>query len=161
MRHWTRLKDWLPAIVWAGVISGLSTDTFSGSHTSILIVPFLHWLLPHANEDTIELLHGFVRKLAHFTEYFILSVFLIRGLRGKNRGWNLRLAIWAVVIAAVYSSFDEFHQLFVPSRHASPWDALLDTTGATAAQILLWLWRWPRPRLTVRGDKENAVSNPD
>lgn len=137
------LKNWLPVTVWACVISGLSTGMFSSEHTSLIIIPLLHWLFPHSGPETLDLMHAIIRKLAHLTEYFILSVLLLRGLRGKDRGWQLRWAIWTVTIAAAYASFDEFHQVFVPGRHASPWDALLDTTGATVAQVVLWLWyRW-------------------
>ena len=148
MRLWTRVKNWLPAIAWACLISVLSTDLFSSGHTSAFIIPILRWLFPHANSETLELMHAFIRKTAHVTEYFILSIFLVRGLRGNNRGWTLRWAIWAVVIAAGYASLDEFHQSFVASRTASPWDALLDTTGASVAQVVLWLWNLPRGKVT-------------
>jgi VanZ family protein len=87
-------------------------------------------------------MHSFIRKTAHFAEYFVFSLLLFRGVRGKNRGWQWRWAIYALAIAAGYSALDEFHQWFVPSRTASPWDSLLDTTGATVAQIVLGLWAW-------------------
>jgi len=145
---WTRVKNWLPAIAWACLISWLSTDAFSSEHTSAILIPALHWLFPHASAVTLELMQGIIRKMAHFTEYFIFSILLMHGLRGKDRGWKLRWAIWAVVIAAGYASFDEFHQSFVPSRTASPWDALLDTAGASAAQIFPWLWHVSRARST-------------
>ena len=144
MAWWNRLKQWLPAILWALMISGVSTDAFSSAHTSTVIIPVLHWLLPRADPETLERIHNFVRKSAHFTEYFIFSLLLFRGVRGKNRGWQLRWALWAFLIAAGYSAFDEFHQSFVPSRTASPWDSLLDTTGAGTAQIVLGLWSWLR-----------------
>jgi len=54
----------------------------------------------------------------------------------------------AVIIAAGYASLDEFHQSFVASRTASPWDALLDTTGAAAAQVVLWLWHLRKGNVT-------------
>ena len=148
MRLWTRMKNWLPAIVWACVISGLSKDTFSSKHTSVFIIPLLRWLFPHAGAETLELMHAVVRKTAHVTEYFIFSIFLMVGLRGKDRVWKLRWAIWAVIIAAGYASLDEFHQSFVASRTASPWDALLDTTGAAAAQVVLWLWHLRKGNVT-------------
>jgi len=141
---WTRVKNWLPAIAWACLISSLSTDVFSSEHTSVFIIPVLHWLFSQASNHTLELMHAVIRKSAHLTEYFIFSIFLMHGLRGKDRAWSLRLAIWAVVIAAGYAALDEFHQSFVPSRTASPWDALLDTVGASAGQIVLWLWKLPR-----------------
>jgi VanZ family protein len=133
-----QVKYWVPAIVWACVISTLSTDAFSSEHTSAFILPALRWLFPHSTPETIELMHGVIRKMAHLTEYFILGIFLMHGLRGQDRGWKLRWAVWAIIIAAGYASFDEFHQSFVPSRTASTWDALLDTTGASVAQAVLW-----------------------
>jgi VanZ family protein len=137
---WIRVKNWLPAIAWACVISFLSTDVFSSDHTSRFIIPVLHLLIPQASAETLELMHAIIRKTAHLTEYFIFSILLMRALRGQERGWRLRWAIWAVVLAAGYASFDEFHQSFVPSRTASPWDSLLDTVGASVAQVVLWLW---------------------
>jgi VanZ family protein len=142
------MKNWLPAIAWACLISGLSTDTFSSEHTSAFIIPALHWLFPHAGAATLYLMHAIIRKCAHLTEYFIFSIFLLKVLRGKDSGWTLRWAIWVVVIVLGYAALDEFHQLFVPSRHASPWDALLDTTGAVIAQVVLWLWYLPKGNLT-------------
>jgi VanZ family protein len=147
VRLWNHLRYWLPAIVWACLISGFSTDTFSSEHTSVFIIPALRWIFPHAGAETLELMHTIIRKMAHLTEYFILSIFLMLGLRGQDRGWKLRWAIWAIIIAAGYASFDEFHQSFVPSRTASPWDALLDTTGASIAQIVLWVLHLPRKDL--------------
>ncbi len=144
MRRWSQLRPWLPAIVWALLISFASTDTFSENHTSAFFIPLLHALFPHASSETLERLHYFIRKSAHFTEYFMFSLLLFRGARGNNSGWQLRWAIWALAIAAGYSALDEFHQSFVPSRTASPWDSLLDTTGATACQVGLSLWYWLR-----------------
>jgi VanZ family protein len=134
------LKYWLPAIVWAILISFASTDTFSSSHTSRIILPALHWLFPYASGETLERLHYLIRKSAHFTEYFAFGFFLLRAVREEHRGWQIRWAIIALGIAAGYSALDEFHQWFVPSRTASPWDSLLDTTGAATAQFVLWLW---------------------
>ena len=155
-----RAKNWLPAIAWACVISVLSTDVFSSQHTSRFIIPILHWIFPHAGAETLALMHAIIRKSAHFTEYFLFSMLLLRALRGEDRGWKLRWAIWAVVIAAGYAGLDEFHQSFVPSRTASPWDALLDTVGASAAQIFLWIWHVSRMRAasaqTIPGAESRA-----
>jgi VanZ family protein len=144
----THVKNWLQPIAWACVISILSTDEFSSQNTSRVIIPVLHWLFPRASPETLDLMHLVIRKMAHLTEYFILGILLFHGLRGKNRGWKLRWAIWAVVIAGGYAALDEFHQVFVPSRHASPWDSLIDTSGATVAQVVLWLWYWRRGKVT-------------
>jgi VanZ family protein len=146
--QWSKgwLKRWLPAIIWAGVITGASTDTFSGERTSLFILPVLQWLFPHASAETLRLLHFLIRKTAHLAEYFLFSVLLFRALRGGRQGWLLRWGIAALAIAAAFSALDEFHQSFVPSRTASPWDSLLDTSGAAIAQVFLWLgFRARRP----------------
>ena len=141
-----RLAPWLPAIVWAILISWASTDLFSASHTSKYIIPALHWLFPRASAETLERLHSLIRKSVHLTEYFVFSFLLLRAIRGNHRGWRMHWAIVALTIAAGYSALDEFHQSFVPSRTASPWDSLLDTSGAAIAQVLLWLWFRVRTR---------------
>ena len=137
--------EWLPAIAVACMISILSTDAFSGDHTSLYIIPVLHRIFPSAEAESLKLIHAVIRKLAHFTEYFLLGLALFRGLRGENRGWTLRWALLAVAIAAGYAALDEFHQVFVPSRHASPWDSLLDTIGAAIAQVAVWAGRKGKP----------------
>lgn len=138
MRLRAFLKYWLPVIAWAALISVLSTDPFSSEHTGRFLIPLLHWIFRGAGDDTLEILHAIIRKSAHLTEYFLLGFLLYRALRGQDRGWRLKWAIWAVAIAAGYAALDEFHQVFVPSRTASPWDALLDTAGACAAQVAVW-----------------------
>lgn len=138
-------KSWLPAVGWAVLISVLSTDSFSSEHTGRFLIPILHWFFRSASEDTLEILHGVIRKSAHLVEYFVLGLLLYRALRGREQGWRLKWAIWAAAIAAGYAACDEFHQVFVPSRTASPWDALLDTVGASAAQVATW-WKSKRHR---------------
>jgi VanZ family protein len=148
-----RVGPWVPALLWATLISYASTDAFSAAHTSEFIIPALHWLFPFATVEALEHVHFLIRKSAHFSEYFIFSLFLMRGMRGSDHGWKLRWAIWAVAIAAGYSALDEYHQSFVPSRTASPWDSLIDTTGAVAAQVLLGLWIWFHARHLMEKDE--------
>jgi VanZ family protein len=137
------LLRWGPAIAWAVVIWLFSTSAFSGFNTSRFIVPLLRWLLPQASEETLWFLHFLIRKTAHFVEYFVFSVLLVRGVRGERTGWKLAWAIAAVVMAAAYAALDELHQTFVPRRSGSPLDSLLDASGAAAAQLLTWTrTRW-------------------
>ena len=126
-------------MVWAGVIFGFSTDTFSSEHTQSMVIGVLQVLLPHAPEQTLLTLHDFVRKCAHFANYFVFGLLLFRAIRMPEKGWAWRWAFLAVLIAALYASSDEIHQVFVPSRGASIWDALLDTGSATVAQWAAWL----------------------
>jgi VanZ family protein len=125
--------------MWAGVIFAFSTDTFSSEHTQSVVIDILQTLLPHAPEHTLLTLHDFIRKCAHFGNYFVFGLLLFRAIRLPEKGWALRWAFLAVLIAALYASSDEIHQIFVPSRGASIWDALLDTGAATTAQWAAWM----------------------
>jgi len=143
------LKTWWPALAWAVVISGFSTAVFTSEHTGRIIIPVLHWLLPHAARSTLNRIHYMIRKCAHFTEYFILSVLVLRGIRAGRSGSRFAWALAAIAIVACYASLDELHQRFVPGRTAAVGDVLIDTTGGIAAQAvmaLLMLWGHVRQR---------------
>ena len=135
-----RLAYWLPAICIALMISGFSTSVFSGEHTSRIIIPLLHWLLPFASQNTLELLHSGIRKAAHITEFGMFGVAVFYGIRGECRGWRLEWAVIALLIAASYAGLDEWHQSFVPMREARIGDVLIDSTGALLAQLSIWAY---------------------
>jgi VanZ family protein len=91
-------------------------------------------------EDQFSTIHHYIRKSAHFAEYFIFCLLLYRGVRGERKGWRWTWGIAALSCAAGYSLLDEIHQAFVASRTASPYDSLLDSIGAFAAYGALWMW---------------------
>ena len=134
------LRDWWPALLWACMIFSFSTDSFSSAHTESILYPIFHWLIPSLTPEQFEPLHHLIRKSAHFTEYFVFCVLIFRGVRSGRAGWRWTWALTALSTAAVYACLDEFHQVFVPSRTASPWDSLLDTIGAAAASAVIWMW---------------------
>lgn len=130
-------------IVWAIVISAFSTGAFTSENTSRVIIPALHWLFPGTPMETLFVIHHYIRKSAHFTEYFILSLLLLRAIRGENRGIRLAWALLAIAIVACYASLDEFHQSFVPGRTPAVTDVMIDTSGGIAAQAiaaLVMMW---------------------
>jgi VanZ family protein len=146
------LRAWWPAIVWAIIISVFSTDFFSPEHTGSLILPIIRWLYPSISKEGLEFVHHLIRKSAHFIEYFVFFMLLYHGIRATRRDprpWHWSWALVAWFIAASYSVLDEIHQIFVPSRGPSPWDSLLDSTGALVALLVLFaLYRrflHPRP----------------
>ncbi len=143
--HW--LRAWWPAMLWATVIFFMSTDTFSAQHTGSIIEPILRWIYPAITTEQFEIIHFFTRKSAHFTEYFVFALLLFRGIRRGRPGWRWSWGLLALFVAAVYSALDEIHQAFVASRTASPYDSLLDSVGAFAAILVLFLWfQWRNKR---------------
>jgi VanZ family protein len=146
------LRAWWPAIVWSIVIFLASTDSLSSSHTSSILWPIFHWLIPSLTEDQFDILHHVIRKCAHFSEYFIFYVFLYRGIRGGRQGWHWSWAFMAWFIAAAYSALDEIHQSFVASRTASAWDSMIDSSGALVALfvVLLFYYFFRRSPVTTQ-----------
>ena len=128
------LKDWVPVLAWMIFIFIGSTDLLSAEHTSRYIGPFLHWFAPNVSDATIGTVQLVVRKCAHLTEYAVLGVLLYRALR--------RFAP-ALIVAGIFAGLDEFHQSFVTTRTASPWDVAIDCLGAFLG---LCLWRLFRNR---------------
>ena len=134
------LRYWWPALVWAVVISGFSTGAFTSDNTSHYIIPILRFFLPHAAPETLDFLHHIIRKCGHLTEYFILSMLILRGNRAGEKGMHVRWALVTILIIACYAALDEYHQSFVPGRTAAVGDVLIDTSGGIAAQLVASLF---------------------
>ena len=129
----TFIVYWLPPLIWMAIIFP-SNDYLSSKSTSYIIVPLLQWLLPHASQSTIDILHITVRKFAHFFSYAFLSVLLYRAFRAGNRKlWRPEWIIYAGMIAVIYGSLDEYMQTFIPSRTGSVYDWIIDSSGAIFA----------------------------
>ena len=124
----------------------MSTDTFSAQHTASFFEPILRWFKPDLTAHQFLVIHHYIRKTAHFTEYFIFCLLLYRAVRGVRFGWRWSWGLTALVIAFGYSALDEIHQAFVAGRQASPYDSLIDSAGAFFAFAILWLWFRSRNR---------------
>jgi VanZ family protein len=135
----TFLKSWGPVILWAALIAFFSTDQFSATNTSRVIVPLVLWIFPNASFDFQETIHHFFRKFGHWSEYFILSLLIMRAFRGATRKeWQKSWAWWTLALVLAYALSDELHQLFVPSRTASLVDSMIDFLGGICA--VFWIF---------------------
>ena len=72
------------------------------------------------------------RKLAHVTEYAILTVLLVIALR-FHKIRDAHTFIIAALIAVLYAFSDEWHQTFVPGREGSLRDVAVDGLGVGAS----------------------------
>lgn len=138
---------WLPLILWMTLIFGFSSDSKSFQHSSRILEPLLRWLFPGMAADTRNDLVFVARKCAHLTEYAVLALLVWRlrrkPVRRDRRPWSWREAGLALLVAALYAATDEFHQTFVPTRDGCVRDVFIDSCGAAAGLLLLWLLgRW-------------------
>ena len=126
------LKDWLPVLIWLGLIFIGSTDLMSAEHTSRIIGPILRWFNPDISAAAIARVQFFVRKAAHLTEYAILAGLLWRAL-WRSGLWTTKMSILfgvTLLSGAFFAALDEFHQSFVRTRTSSIHDVWIDICGA-------------------------------
>lgn len=124
-----RIREWLPVLIWGAAIFTFSTSAFSSLNTASVIEPIIRWLLPGISVAAVGVIHGLVRKSAHFTEYAILFWLLIRGPMARR-------PYHALAVCMAYAMLDEGHQMFVPGRTSSLYDVALDSTGALFSRFL-------------------------
>jgi VanZ family protein len=109
-RHVVR---WTAVVLWAGIIFYLSSlpGTAFPIRTTLLA------------------------KLVHLTEYTVLTALLVHALDThslrRGRGESL-----AAALALAYAISDEVHQSFVPHRHPSALDVMIDASGIGAVALI-------------------------
>lgn len=97
-----------------------------------IIVTLLSYLPIEIDEKNINIITIIVRKCAHMTEYFLLTLSLIRYFYSvKLKNIYLRSGI----VSFLYACSDEFHQTFVPGRAGLFSDVLIDSVGIVLALI--------------------------
>jgi VanZ family protein len=132
-------REWLtrfaPLVIWIVVILGLGGPIGSMNETSRFVRPLLEFLFPTAAPETLTYVHGLIRKSAHFVEYGILGILAARAFGTVLRRPFPQFA-FALVLTAIIASIDEYQQSFNPERTSSPFDVLIDVSGAIFALLI-------------------------
>jgi VanZ family protein len=140
------LSDWLsrylPLFFWLVFISFASSNGFSAGNTSQIIGPLVRWFVPDVSPATLDTIHFFTRKAAHFTEYAILGFLAARAFsRSRHDFLRHHWLLFSACLIVVYSLLDEYHQSFVPTRTASIYDSFIDMAGGITALAISYFWR--------------------
>ena len=115
-----------------------STGEFSAANTGNILLHIFKFLHIKFNNRLFVLLHGLIRKSAHFGVYALLGGLFFRALRGPFRfGWRWNWMLLALAVCLFASSADEIHQSFIPSRTGAITDVLLDMSGALFMQLMI------------------------
>lgn len=109
-----KLSLWVPVLIQMGLIYYFSSQP-SGS-PAVEGFPLVGWM-------------------GHFGGYFLLGALLYRALAGGIFRWKVSAAWLALLGATAYGVLDEIHQMYVPGRHASAVDVMVDAVGAAAALL--------------------------
>lgn len=117
----------------------------ASKNTSLFIRPLLEWLFPAASAATLDIYHGYIRKLAHFTEYGILSFLGARAFWHSSQTFLRKFwFVWTFLIVATVASADEYNQSFNPLRTSSVYDSLLDASGGLFAIAAFFIFKLRR-----------------
>lgn len=136
---------WLLVVAWMIVIFIFSSQPGDMSDKNSKLVIYLFNLLG-LNLNTIlgDLANFIVRKLAHFTVYFVLFMLLYSAL--KEKFIFKEALIYSIIVVFLYACSDEFHQSFVPGRGPSIKDVFIDTSGGLLGIIILLMTNVKRRR---------------
>ena len=128
-----RIVATIAAVLWAGLIFGLSSIPGSG-------------FPPHPD---------ILNSAAHFGLYAVLAVLVTLALSSPRRAlW--KTAIIALVICSAYGASDELHQLFTGGRNCDVMDWLVDTI---AALIFSWATIWYLSARKVKASRAKDSKN--
>lgn len=106
------------------------------SNQSGFIVDALYPLIQRLGINMgVDTFSFWIRKLAHFTEYFILGVLLF--MTYQHRFQTKMLLVIIFLQGLITASIDETIQLFTPNRSGEIRDVLIDVSGVMMATIVL------------------------
>lgn len=115
-------------ILWMLVIFLLSNQT--GSESTNLSNKLICSVISNCNPEIYSFI---VRKLAHFTIYFVLGIFTI-----INFKINKENMLYAILICVIYAFTDEIHQMFINNRSGEIRDIIIDSLGSLSSILLLY-----------------------
>ena len=150
LKYW--LNAWVPVLLGVVVIMLESTEYLGAEHTSGPLRWLFETLFGRFNDEVWKLVHHVVRKSGHFLGYGVIGLAWLRA-------WWMTLphsrffqdAFLALLGTAMVAGADEWHQSFLPNRTGTPWDVLLDCSGAITLQLVVYIFmRVTKPKRLAR-----------
>lgn len=127
---------WGMLLVWMGIIFFMSHQPGEvSSSQSELVLKIFSFFGIELNQYFGELATFIVRKIAHFSEYLILFLFVYNVSKFYFTSKKARL--YSLIFVFLYASTDEFHQYFIPGRNMAFKDVLIDTSGGIIGYFIM------------------------
>ena len=129
----SRVTAWIAALLWTALVLTASGEAFSADATRGFVYEIWAWLGVSRSDAAPYMF--WTRKAAHFVEYAVLAVLLLRALR--LTGFGLAAASGcALLLALAVATADEANQARLASRTGSVRDVAIDWAGAATATAL-------------------------
>jgi VanZ family protein len=137
---WFWIGAWLPVLIGIAIIATESQEFMGADHTAGPLRLAFQLIFGPVSDARWDMIHHLIRKSGHFVGYGLVGLTWLRA-------WWLTLprsqfvydALLALMGTGLVASCDEWHQSFLPNRNGSPWDVLLDCTGAIALQLIVYV----------------------
>ena len=108
---------WLPVFIWCAIIYYLSS-------------------VPNLKSDLPNQWDFIMRKIAHITEYAVLTFLFFRA-SFKNLSCKKAVS-YSALFSITFALTDEYHQLFVFGREGNLGDVFIDSLGVFLAVFLIY-----------------------
>lgn len=124
-----RIKYFIPSILIMIIIFSFSNQTGTqssglSSNIVLLIQNILHISIPEI----------IIRKIAHMSEYALLTITLIYGFYHTVK--TSQIIPFSLLTCFLYACSDELHQLFIGGRAGQFSDVMIDICGAILACLI-------------------------
>jgi VanZ family protein len=140
-----QLRIWLPVLAFSMVFAAESTSYFGGEHTDVPLRRVAELFCGYGVDANWPMIHHLIRKTGHFMGYGLFSLVCFRSFwiafQSQASRLQRQLCAHGLAILATFlvASADEIHQSFVPNRYGQFSDVVLDTCGAAAMGLVLFL----------------------
>lgn len=130
-------------VIWIAVIFLLSaqpkeeSNALSMKVTEVVTEKVIPDRIVEKRDLNMDRLNNIMRTHAHFLLYLVLGILTLNLL--SSIGISKYRILIALSICVVYALTDEFHQLFVPGRGAQISDILVDSLGALAGILVVFV----------------------
>lgn len=125
-------------LIWMITIFMFSNeDGDSSQETSDVITNFIAGINKNL-ENNKETISFFIRKLAHFSIYFVGGILLFEFYNAFEISYKKTFCLGALT-GILYACFDEIHQLFISGRNGQLMDVYIDSAGIIIALIIMIL----------------------
>lgn len=129
---------WTAFIFYNSFKTGLESSEQSNFVVGI-VDKFLNIFKIQIEEPKLSLI---IRKLAHFFEYFILTILLIITFQEfYNVNLNILKYIIVLIISLLVALSDELLQYFIEGRGSSFIDVIIDFSGSLVAALIIFIFK--------------------
>lgn len=142
------ILSWVAILIWGILAFSLSRQ--DGSTTKSLSVgltmQILRIYLKLGLSANLELIHSFLRKLAHIVIYLGFGGLLYHAFRCTWPRWSRRMLGISSLLCMIIASVDELQKAFIPGRHCDPEEILLNCIAALIGNLIAYVWMQCRSR---------------